>query len=1354
MKRVFLGMLLLIGAAILFHRPLLRWGLNWGAPRLAKAAGYELQWEVRGSITSDVTVRSLKLRGPDTSPLRSIDCGHISADYSVWTLLTEGTGSFLHALEVSDLSADMDTRIKPQAKPPKKTGGGPPEVWADRVSLRNISLHMVTPGGEVNLRGLSLLLDGNEPGEVVINDLTVSASQLHLAGVRGKTSVAGRTVILSEVNVTPEVRLARLEVGLGELAKAAVPFQVELRSGGGTLKGGGRVQDLDAQPWLEVQLSLQQLSEVDVARWVRLPQGLTWRVENASLNFKGPPAQPQKIEATFVLDATGVHVGGLNGEKLHAEATLALGNLRVPSLSWFTKGNGIAVTASAALPATWREMRRLSADVQWSVDAPRLDDFFDAPSKISGSLRGTGEVSLKEGQLGSAQGALDGQQIRYDKWTLASVSAEVATDAESVQVKSLVARLDEKNSATVRGNIQLSGRQAADFSLELKADDVAAMARMAGMKDAETMQAGKAGVSGSVQLTIADLREKNLGNLAAQGTAMVEAFAWRERRLQSVSLEFGLKQMRVEVSKAEVRFDPGNRALFSGGMQLDGKQPSNVTWDIQARDLSAMGAWLAWKPMMPQPTAGVLVAQGSAHGNVTDLRERVLTGLKAEGTMRLDGLVSDKATLEHAAVNLTCGDGRVELKQFEARVDGLNHLTARGHAKLAKPGEFALDVEGALPELAKLSAWVEMFKGPALTGGSAVVSWKGTGRIFDGDIQGGGSLQLADVKLADRPPFSVTLETTHAGRKAQISALRASTGQFRIDAKADISETDLSIPHLSVFSGEVSLMSGAVELPLALAQQPRPRIPLDTQRPVKVSLHAAKLELGKLFEVFGMKPPVVGVADMDLELHGLLPDLEGRFNMALTGVRAEATKEKLDPASLRVDATLSKDRLSLQASVDQKPLRPLELTGTMPLDPEKLMRDPSTLLDSAVEARVVLPESDLSIVRRFVPAIATLQGKVAADVKVSGTLREPHLAGALVADVSSATLAATPMDIKDLKARVSFEDKQIRLDDVSVMLAGGDVRVTGGVDITELKKPVVDLRLDARQALIVRNESYSARADGVITCKGTLEKAEIAGRAELVRCRVFKEIEFLPLSLPNQLPPPPPAVTVRRPPALPAPFGQWTFNVDIVTRDSIRLLGNVLNGAATAKLHLGGTGTAPELVGDVSFQGVRVRLPNSRLNITRGALIFTKDRPFEPALDVVGESLVGNYEVMINAYGSAFQPKVRFSSSPPLSEGEIATLLATGTVGGGEGAAAGAAANTAAFQVLSKAYRSVFNQTAPKRYDEEPPRLTFSFSPMSTGTSAPGVSANYEISDKLQATGAATERGTFRGMLHYMVRLR
>ncbi|MEZ0275815.1 MAG: translocation/assembly module TamB domain-containing protein, partial [Roseimicrobium sp.] len=267
---------------------------------------------------------------------------------------------------------------------------------------------------------------------------------------------------------------------------------------------------------------------------------------------------------------------------------------------------------------------------------------------------------------------------------------------------------------------------------------------------------------------------------------------------------------------------------------------------------------------------------------------------------------------------------------------------------------------------------------------------------------------------------------------------------------------------------------------------------------------------------------------------------------------------------------------------------------------------------------------------------------------------------------------------------------------------------------------------------------------------------------ELVRGRIFKEVEFLPLSLPNQLPPPPPAVRARKagPPAAPGRLKDWTFDVAVTTRDPIRLLGNVLNGSVLVNAHVGGTGAATAIEGKGSLDGAKLMLPFSRLTITRGELVFTKEDPLDPDIDVQGDSLINNYQVTVYAYGKARAPKLRFTSSPPLPENEIASLLATGSTAGDPGGAEGMAANRAAYLLVSQAYRKLFNKAAPKRrLDEEPSKITFSVDPLGSGGSrggggtGPGVTARYEINEKLQATGSVGGEG-FRGLLYYLVRLR
>lgn len=794
----------------------------------------------------------------------------------------------------------------------------------------------------------------------------------------------------------------------------------------------------------------------------------------------------------------------------------------------------------------------------------------------------------------------------------------------------------------------------------------------------------------------------------------------------------------VRITAMEVRLDAKNRAAVTGEMNLAGRQPAAISWDASIGSLTTLLPTLG----------GSLVTKGDARFDVADLRERKYTRGTASGTARVESLVWEERRFEFADVEFTYRDARLDVPKLDARLNALNTLTASGHVMLDASGEFDALANGNFEALADFSDWMALAKLPRIASGKATVSWKGSGKLAERTINGEGSLSVVDLKLEGwNDAVSVALETRHTGQRAEIAKLVATAGAFRAEGAMTVTETDLSIPQFVLFSDQTRLVTGSAEIPLALSQ----KSPVDPTRPLKAQLHMEKMDLEKLYAVVGQKPPVSGAAAMDLDLSGTLNAPTGKLTATLSDVKVN---EKLGPALVKVNATLARQVLTVDAVATQKPFQPITAHAELPFDAAAIIATPTSLLDVPIVARLVLPNSSLAEVSRYFPDVTSISGTASADVKLSGTLRKPEWKGALIADASRMALKGADMDIRAMKVRASFIGQRLTLDDVSATVSGGQVRVGGTVDLTELVDPKLNLRVDVKEALVVRDDTMSMRADGRLTCIGTLVKADVAGRIELVRGRVFREIEFLPLSLPNQLPPAPTPVRLTTvAPTAPAMFAQWTFNVDIVTRDPIRLLGNVLNGGAAVNLHASGTGAAPILEGKISQQDARVRLPFSRLTLTRGDVIFTKENPFNPQIDLQGESVVGNYQVNVFATGSALKPTLRFTSSPPLSEPQIATLLATGTAEGDAQSAGGVAANRAAFLVLSRVYRKVFDKAAPSRKDDEPGRASFSFNPLGESLSRPSVSATYEISPRWQAEASLGERG-FRGLFRYLVRLR
>ena len=69
--------------------------------------------------------------------------------------------------------------------------------------------------------------------------------------------------------------------------------------------------------------------------------------------------------------------------------------------------------------------------------------------------------------------------------------------------------------------------------------------------------------------------------------------------------------------------------------------------------------------------------------------------------------------------------------------------------------------------------------------------------------------------------------------------------------------------------------------------------------------------------------------------------------------------------------------------------------------------------------------------------------------------------------------------------------------------------------------------------------------------------------------------------------------------------------------------------------------------------------------IKQGEVVLRPDKPFNPLLDIRGESTIRPYEVRVYIYGPVSNPTIQPTSNPPLPETEVMTLLATGTTTAG-----------------------------------------------------------------------------------------
>lgn len=856
-------------------------------------------------------------------------------------------------------------------------------------------------------------------------------------------------------------------------------------------------------------------------------------------------------------------------------------------------------------------------------------------------------------------------------------------------------------------------------------------------------------VTGTVTL---ETKADGIGATPTQvtGTLKGETLGFETYRLPSLNSQFALngKEARFEIPGLEL--GTGNQLSVKATMLMDDAMPVKAEWKLGLSEPMELFRVTGLKA--PEKTvSGIINLAGKADFQVKELSAGSFDRILADLSLSVQkGRFGDSA-LPSINLEAHAKDGQATVTPCAIRFDDENHLELTADVMMKAPYAFTTQGNIAMPTLVKLNALLKSFGAPEMKSGSLQSQLQAKGELQPWRCEGQATLRAAKVHPGTLPePADLTLDATFAGTKADLTTLEAKLGLWKLALKGVVNERSANLTELQVWQKDTLLMQGHASAPFDIMQTSGPE-----SQPVDVVIKASDLKLHEIMAAVGMKDIPPGVLNADIAVRGRLENLDGQVKIHLRDVKLPQGPKAFTPAALDIDTTLRGDQLKSLITLKQPPLQPLTVDAAMPLDVDAVVKNPKLIQDTALKVAVRMAESDLSFLREYAPdMIQNLPAKMKLNADVTGTVAKPVIKAALDVDASEVSWAKADMpSVRDVRVRLRVNDRKLNIEDISLMMAGGRVKLGGSVDAADMKNPALNLKIEAREALIFRDPSTSMRANADITCIGTLAAARVAGLVEAVRGRVFKEIDLMPvLKLPADVPAVPENTQRSEAKlALPPMLKDWTFDLQVKTRDPLLIAGNLANGAVSADVRLSGTGAAPQLTGAANIDRLLLKLPFSLVKITKGVVTMKPQTPFDPSLDIRGESRVGSNDITLYVYGDSTNPKTRFVSSPPMSEPDIVTLLATGTtLGGSASDLASEAASRAALLFLSELYRKTFNKKKVVR--EEPPRLHMTVNPSGADRSNDSVQAMYELTEKWRITGRFTQTGRMKALLGYVLR--
>jgi translocation and assembly module TamB len=393
----------------------------------------------------------------------------------------------------------------------------------------------------------------------------------------------------------------------------------------------------------------------------------------------------------------------------------------------------------------------------------------------------------------------------------------------------------------------------------------------------------------------------------------------------------------------------------------------------------------------------------------------------------------------------------------------------------------------------------------------------------------------------------------------------------------------------------------------------------------------------------------------------------------------------------------------------------VELTGTLdaPLGAGPRARP---LRDAPLDARLVATGLDLGVLPALLPGVVrNASGALNADVTAQGPLARPRPKGKVLLDGGRLAISeygewnAVALDLQ-------VNDDAIELRKLAARRGRGKLEARGFVRNLAAASSTVEAHLTAESLAITRagqelaNLDLRADATGSYTADALRVEVKIPGGTLRLPARSPRELQ----SVEGR-----PDIAVGRrdirerrkrvaaaaaPPAAGPPTKPFTLAAHVVAPGQLFVKSDnpQMNVELKADVSYELAGESDYASGEVSVvRGFVEPIGGRHFAIARGRVQFTGGPPKAAMLDV--EATYENPEatVTVTVAGPLSEPEIRLSSKPPMDEGQIAMLIATGRAeikqgSGAAGALTGEEAGRAALgAVATQAFKNLVADKLP-----------------------------------------------------------
>ncbi len=618
---------------------------------------------------------------------------------------------------------------------------------------------------------------------------------------------------------------------------------------------------------------------------------------------------------------------------------------------------------------------------------------------------------------------------------------------------------------------------------------------------------------------------------------------------------------------------------------------------------------------------GTVTARATATGDLrTPSDSTVVVSLDA-----LEGSLYGLPLALESPASLRVSRGDLSSEGIALRT-GATRAVARGALGRSDEGRFTLEVTGRASDLLPL---LERASGRGAVGdGTVSLSLSAEGRLDAPRLRGRFALRDVNLQL-DRFP-GLTGVVVAGDLEDGLLTIREGAGRL---------------------GGARVSVSGRAPLPLAAGALPAFVVRANPSTgEAALSVAAERLTVAALGRLAGRPPgdDISGEFDVRAEVRASRPSLDAMTGTVWidggTVTTNDITVTQMGSAVVEIrDAAASFEEWRWTGGRSDVALRGRVGFGASPVTYE-------------VEARGPV---DLAMLGPMFPGRTAgtlrLDVRAASDGDAHGVTGEVVLSGGTWID------RALQVALTDAAGVVRLRGDRALVDALTARLNGGDVLVRGEVRQGSGRQPLAGaLTLTGRGVTVEypRRVVNDVDADLQVIAPGPRGTTiGVTGKA-LVRPGALRASLLELASLFATAPPVPPTPETERRERVLAGIG---LDIAIDTTDDLVADGNELRAQMGAAVRLTGTLAQPGMLGRAEIrEGGELFLAGRLYQLRGGHVEFVDASRIDPRLTLLGQTTVSQYEVEMQLTGPVDRLDVRLRSDPPLSQGDLTSLLTTG----------------------------------------------------------------------------------------------